>query len=168
MRFRMAVDARAIGPSDSQHPKIGQHPANTSGRARIGSTQNRKVAVAASKDAVWEIEPQFDGFRRCLQRSLRPRQRRGTGVDSDDLRAGRLLGQVAAGTDAGIEQPAGKPAEEERTDMAIARVFERPVEQIVKRRYALITVDTADHGGAAFDRHVRIGTGPTPIGGKIY
>jgi hypothetical protein len=112
-----------------------------------GRTQNRNVAAAASKRAVGEIEAgdihlaELDLGAEPVPSPLGPPQHRRADVDADHRRARRVEGDVAPGSDPGVEQPARQPLEQQRPDPPIPPDLERQVEQIVERRDALVSAE---------------------------
>jgi hypothetical protein len=72
-------------------------------------------------------------------------QHRGADVDAHDLAAGRIEWEIPAGADAGLQEPAREPLEQQSPDPAVTPILEWEIKQIVERRNALITLVGRKH-----------------------
>src|SRR3954454_19199786 len=88
---------------------------------------------------------ELDPSAACPGASVGSREHRRAKVDTDYLRDRRVIGDIPSGADARIEDSAGQPLEEVRTNVAIASVLEREIKKVVERRDTLIAVEERGH-----------------------
>src|SRR5262249_39061940 len=103
--------------------------------------RDRIVEMLVRKFKLCDVHlAQLDLSAGLVQSRPRGRQHGRTDIDPDDVRADGIELKIPPSPDTGIENPACHAFEQQWPELAVASVFEREIEYIIKRRDALISL----------------------------